>query len=118
MYVNAEKRKGSLNTQKISTLINDIYATKEDELVCTQVHGLLPLYVEAEYEGGVLETAVTHDIETHLHHCPDCTELYQGMRFLVQQEADGELDLSDTPLPQPPVPQEAAVMTPMASSSD
>lgn len=118
MYVNAEKRKGSLNKQEISALINHLYATKENELVCTQVQELLPIYVEAEFEGEieVLATAVTHDIETHLRHCPDCTELYQGLYFLVEQEAAGDLELEAPPHPAHAPQREPGALTPVAGS--
>lgn len=116
MYVNAEKRKGSLNKQEIFTLINQIYASNDNELVCSQMHDLLPVYVEAEFEGEALAKAVTHDIETHLHHCPDCTELYQGIYFLVEQEAAGELHLEDPPHPAIPPQREPGALTPVAGS--
>ena len=116
MYVNAEKRKGSLNKKEMSTLINQIYASNESELVCSQMHELLPVYVEAEFEGEALTTAVIHDIENHLHHCPDCTELYQGIYFLVEQEAAGELHLEEPPHPALPPQREPGALTPVAGS--
>jgi hypothetical protein len=116
MYVNAEKRKGSLKKHEISTLINKIYSTNENELVCSQMHELLPVYVEAEFEGEALETAVSRDIETHLHHCPDCTELYQGLYFLVEQEVIGELHLEDPPHSPISPQREPGSLTPVAGS--
>jgi hypothetical protein len=110
------KRKSSLNNQEISTLITRLYATKEHELLCSQIHELLPVYVEAEFEGEPLETAVVHDIETHLQQCPDCTELYQGLCFLVELEAKGDIHLADPPHPTPTRQRESGTLTPVAGS--
>jgi hypothetical protein len=109
-------RKGSLIPQNISRVINQIYATKENEFNCSQIQQLLPIYVEAEFEGKEITAS---DVEIHLNQCPDCTEIYQGMRFLIEQEAAGELDDIEEVLPHTSTPQpEPSIMAPVASSCD
>lgn len=83
-----------MNPKEFTNWINRIYATKEKELDCDHTQSLLPAYVEAEFNGSA-SNPLASEIERHLLQCPDCTETYQGLRFLLKAEASGELTPTD-----------------------
>lgn len=72
-------------TQKEFThWIETIFATQDHEIDCKQFQNYLPAFVEAEWQYAPLpHTAV---LTTHLRHCPDCQEIYDGLRLVVETE--------------------------------
>ena len=80
-----------MDQKDIKTWINHIYATQDEEYSCDQVLPLLSEYVEQTSDSqplGSIAALVSH----HLHQCPDCQEVYEGLRYLLEVEANGELD--------------------------
>lgn len=66
--------------------IEQVYTTEEHEIDCKQLQNFLPAFVDAEVAGERLpQTAV---IQTHLQHCPDCQEIYEGLRLVVRAEEE------------------------------
>ncbi len=65
--------------------IETIFETQEHELDCKQFQNYLPAFVETEAKGERL--AHTAVLLAHLHQCPDCEEIYQGLLFVVKTEA-------------------------------
>lgn len=65
--------------------IEILYATQEHEIDCKQFQNYLPAFVEAELSQLPLpHTAV---LKSHLQQCPDCHEIYHGLRLVVMAEA-------------------------------
>lgn len=83
-----------MNPKEFTNWINRIYATKDKEFDCDTTQSLLPAYVEAECNGAPMHPLAS-EIEDHLLQCPDCTEAYQGLCYLVKLETDGELAPTD-----------------------
>lgn len=83
-----------MNPKEFTNWVNRIYATKDRELDCDNAQSLLPAYVEAELNGSGIHPLAA-EIESHLLQCPDCTETYQGLRYLLKMEASGELAPTD-----------------------
>ncbi len=73
--------------------IETTFETQEHEIDCKQFQNYLPAFVEAEANGERL--AHTAVLLAHLHQCPDCQEIYQGLSFVVKVEL-GESWSSDT----------------------
>jgi len=73
-------------TQELFTRwIENLYATQDHEVDCRQFQNHLPAFVEAELNNTRLpHTAV---LATHLRQCPDCNEIYQGLRLVALAEA-------------------------------
>ncbi|HRQ39184.1 MAG TPA: hypothetical protein PLD25_14850 [Chloroflexota bacterium] len=64
--------------------IETIFETQENEIDCKQFQSYLPAFIEAEVKGEPLSyTAV---LTAHLHQCPDCQEIYQGLLYVVKAE--------------------------------
>lgn len=83
-----------MKPKEFTNWINRIYATKDKELDCDTAQSLLPAYVEVELNGSAIHPLAA-EIESHLLQCPDCTETYQGLRYLLKLEASGELAPTD-----------------------
>lgn len=70
--------------------IRQIYATRDDELDCDQVFELMAPYVDAVVRGedkwaGASERA---EVEHHLSQCPQCTDLFLGLRDAARLERE------------------------------
>ena len=83
-----------MKPKEFTNWINRIYATKDKELDCDTAQSLLSAYVEVELNGAAMHPLAA-EIESHLLQCPDCTETYQGLRYLLKLEASGELAPAD-----------------------
>jgi hypothetical protein len=83
-------REERLNPQEFADWLGRIYATREEELDCDQTQALLPAYADADFVKNDLDW-ILPDIEAHLSQCPDCAETYQGLKYVVEREAKGEL---------------------------
>lgn len=70
--------------------LEQIYATADSELSCDQLQAMLPLYVELEV-AGQLDRARFSQIRAHLRQCSDCAQEYEGLRSVVELEAEGRL---------------------------
>ena len=79
-----------MKPKEFTNWINRVYATKDKELDCDHIQSLLPAYAEAGLNGSAIHPLAA-EIESHLLQCPDCTETYQGLRYLLKMEASGEL---------------------------
>ena len=79
--------------------IDNIFTTKDYELDCDQTQFHLPAYTEAELKQQLPPEAMA-TVDTHLQHCPDCAEVYEGLHHVLQAELKGELDFEQT-VPQP-----------------
>jgi hypothetical protein len=78
--------KENLEQKAFTRWIETIFETQEHEIDCKQFQSYLPAFVEAEVKGERLpHTAV---LVAHLHQCPDCEEIYQGLLFVVRPEMD------------------------------
>lgn len=81
-----ESGKGILTEQTLIHWIEAIFATQEHEIDCNQFQNHLPAFVEAELAATPLpHTAV---LTTHLQHCPDCQEIYEGLRLVVSETTE------------------------------
>ncbi len=82
-----------MTVTSITHWIETIYKTQEHEIDCNQFVKYLPAFVEAELK----ETPLPHTavLTTHLHQCPDCNEIYQGLR-LVMTETEETVSLGHT----------------------
>lgn len=70
--------------QTFTHWIETLFATQEHEIDCKQFQNYLPAFVEAELNQTPLPyTAV---LANHLCQCPDCDEIYQGLRLVLQSE--------------------------------
>lgn len=83
--------KKALNQENFAKLIEKIYATEENELDCNQTQAYLPAYVEAEVNGRQ-HPSHAHMLQTHLAQCPDCMEVYAGLQYVLEVEANGDLE--------------------------
>ena len=85
-----EKEGSALKQAAFLQWIEQIYATKENELDCQQMQDLLPEFVEAEQNKTVPPHAAKafHD---NLKQCPDCQEVYDGLRYVVEMEQAVEI---------------------------
>ena len=76
--------------------IEKLYTTQEHEVDCRQFQNFLPAFVEAELNDTPLpHTAV---LMSHLQHCPDCNEIYQGLSLVLQAEATESYPSNSTEL--------------------
>jgi hypothetical protein len=58
----------------------------EPEILCDECFEMLDVYVDAEL-GHADADAVVPGMRAHLAGCPACSEEYESLRALVQQEA-------------------------------
>ena len=84
-----------MEAERFSQFISRVFDTESLELVCSQVQAFLPAFVEAEQDTedvGALGAA----IQSHLRQCPDCTESYLGLAYVVGYEAEWGLPTDAT----------------------
>lgn len=70
--------------------LNQIYATTETEIDCDDLQTFLPAYVDFEVAGADPGSRLTQ-VKAHLAQCPNCAEVYQGLRAVAKLEAQGRL---------------------------
>jgi predicted anti-sigma-YlaC factor YlaD len=95
-----------LTPEEFTDWVERIYATRDNELDCTQTQAHLAAYVEAQVEGYSIPSSLV-GLQAHLYQCPDCHEVYEALYDLVEAEALGELDAEWLP--------ETAGLTPIAA---
>ena len=81
-----------LDVKEFRNWISRIYTTTEGEPDCDTIQSLLPFSVEMSLSGKPLPA----EFEAHLNQCPDCLEVYEGLRFVAAAEQTGQLTESDT----------------------
>jgi predicted anti-sigma-YlaC factor YlaD len=80
-----------LTPEEFTDWVERIYATRDNELDCTQTQTHLAAYVEAQVEGYPIANRLA-GLQAHLYQCPDCREVYEALYDLLEAEAMGELD--------------------------
>lgn len=89
-----------MRQENFTRWIENIYATQENEIDCPQFQNYLPAFVEAELNNTRLpHTAV---LDSHLQQCPDCNEVYKGLRLVTLAESSEIFQSNSTefsPLP-------------------
>ncbi|KAA3664192.1 MAG: hypothetical protein DWQ04_06985 [Chloroflexi bacterium] len=74
-----------MNQKEFQSWVGGIYGTEGEALDCQELQAVLPAYVEAEIAGHPFDASITKKIETHLNHCPDCYEINDGLKFVVER---------------------------------
>ncbi len=75
-----------MNQKKFQSWVDSIYETQDEALDCREFQAVMPAYIEAEIAGQPFDSSVTNKVKTHLNYCPDCHELYEGLKYVVEQE--------------------------------
>ena len=84
-----------MTPQAFKQWVELIYATRDDEFDCQQTQSHLPAYVDAQIDGYPVQQFATR-LEAHLRQCPDCREVYEGLFYVADQAAAGEVDVVET----------------------
>ena len=66
--------------------ITRLLGPSEPEILCDECFEQLDVYVDAELRHGDADAAVP-GMRAHLEGCPACSEEYESLRALVQQDA-------------------------------
>jgi predicted anti-sigma-YlaC factor YlaD len=84
--------------ERLARWLAHIYETSASEIDCSLLQALLPAYVEhtLDLASHPLSDHQLAAVHTHLEHCPDCREEYQGLRKVLILESGGELPELDT----------------------
>lgn len=75
-----------MTSQSFTHWIDRLYATENDEFDCQQLQAALPAFVDAENENKPFDPVILRRIKNHLHQCPDCHELYNGLKYVVAND--------------------------------
>lgn len=75
-----------MTPKEFADWIDRIYATKNDELDCHQVQAALPAIAEAEVKDTQVDPVIVQRVQDHLHQCPDCTEVYDGLKYVLAHD--------------------------------
>jgi anti-sigma factor RsiW len=67
-------------------IIARVLGPSEPEILCDECFEQLDVYVDAELGHGDADAAVP-GMHAHLEGCPACSEEYESLRALVQQDA-------------------------------
>ena len=84
-------RETDLDRQLFLHWLEQLYATKENEIDCDRLQALLPAHVDFEINGENLPDKQLALVRAHLAQCPDCNEDYQALRAVALLEVDGDL---------------------------
>jgi hypothetical protein len=94
--------------------IRQIFQTEDAEIDCARLQDLLPIIVDAEVS-GIIMNGEDRQLRLHLSHCPDCNDVYETVRRLASLTDNdrlpeaGELLAAFNLKPVPkPVPEETA----------
>ena len=94
--------KAPLNQKDFQSWIDGIYKSGDTELDCRQFQEVLPVYLEAKIARQSLDALITQKVNTHLQHCLDCSEVYNGLKYVIMHEQSDEADTAvstDAPIP-------------------
>jgi len=76
---------------KFGRLIDTIFAAKAgEEMSCSDYFELLPRYAELEAVGEDAAASLT-EVRHHMHQCPECEEVYFGLREILRTEKKSDL---------------------------
>lgn len=95
-----------MNQKELESWVDGIYNAERDELDCLGLQAVLPAYIDAELTSQPFDPFVTRKVRTHLQQCPDCREVHDGLKYVVQQELTDEMAFapgtavpSESPIP-------------------
>ena len=63
-------------------LFRSIFGTQEEEITCAVCLELLDVYADTEISGADATALLPH-VHQHLDCCPQCYELYEGLRQIA-----------------------------------
>ncbi len=73
-----------MNQKEFQSWVDGIYETEGEALDCRELQAVLPAYVEAEIAGHPFDASISKKVKSHFNQCPDCYELYDGLKFVVE----------------------------------
>ncbi|MCP5095049.1 MAG: hypothetical protein GY943_05820 [Chloroflexi bacterium] len=82
--------KAVLNSKEFSRWVESIYNTNEDEFDCQTTQSMLPEYVESIIEKRFTDTIIENQLNQHFQNCKECKEVFDGLKFVVEQELVSE----------------------------
>ncbi len=75
-----------MKRKNFGRLIDTIFAAKDgEEMSCSDYFELLPRYAELEAIGEDAAARLP-DVRHHMHQCPECEEVYFGLREILRGE--------------------------------
>ena len=80
-----------MKLERFGRLIDTIFAAKAGkEMSCSDYFEMLPRYAELEARG---EDAAANlpEVRHHMHQCPECEEVYVGLREILGAEKKSDL---------------------------
>ncbi len=83
-----------MNSIEFERMINRIYKTADEELVCDQVRELVPAYVDS-LVAEVIPVSQFSEIRLHLDQCSDCADLAESLYQVAKLDADNTLPAAD-----------------------
>ena len=83
-----------MQTNRFERWLQNIHATQDDELSCSECFDQVSHFVELELSGMDAAQQMPQ-LEQHLSQCPACQQEYETLRDLGQLEDKGELPSVD-----------------------
>ena len=74
-----------MNQKEFQSWVNWLYETEGEAIDCQELQAILPAYVDAEIAGQPLDPMIIQKVKTYLSQCPDCREVYDGLKYVVEQ---------------------------------
>lgn len=96
MIQNFTFREVRLENKKFTQWIKQIYATTDGSLDCDQTQDGLPHYVDAFVDQQAIDATIKQRISDHLDSCPDCNEVFEGLKFVAEQVEESSVAASQT----------------------
>jgi len=78
-----------MKRNRFESWLQNIYATQDEEISCTECFDLVSGFVELELSGGDPAVKMPQVIQ-HINQCPACREEYETLRDLRRLEDEGE----------------------------
>ncbi len=78
-----------MKKDRFERFLNSVYATRDEEISCTECFDLVSHYVELEFSGGNAAAAMPR-VQQHLHQCRACREEYEALHDLRQLDEEGK----------------------------
>jgi predicted anti-sigma-YlaC factor YlaD len=69
----------------LKALIHTVFASQDEEILCSEFFEQLPRYVDLETSGRDA-TGVSSKIAHHIQQCPECQDLYQALSESMTDE--------------------------------
>jgi hypothetical protein len=83
-----------MDHQRFTNWLKNIYATRENEISCSECFDLVSRFVEMELAGEDADARMP-ELRHHLNQCRACRDEYEALRDLQQLEENGELPSPD-----------------------